>query len=84
MSLTLAASVSISSAVRMIPSWSRNHCTRAPVIAIDPSRQYTGASEPILYPIVVSSPCFEGTGRFPVLSSRKLPVPYVFLAVPVS
>ena len=34
--------------------------------------------------IVVSSPCDETTGRSPVLSSAKQPVPYVFFAVPGS
>jgi len=32
--------------------------------------------------IVVSSPCDETTGRSPVLTSAKQPVPYVFLASP--
>jgi len=33
---------------------------------------------------VVSRPFFDGMGVVPVLRSMKLPVPYVFFAVPTS
>jgi hypothetical protein len=54
---------------------SRNHCTSAPVTAIEPSSAYVGASSPMRQHTVVSSPLADCTGCSPVLKSRKLPVP---------
>lgn len=48
LSATVSASVSISGALLISPRLSRNHCTSEPVIAIEPSSAYTGASSPIL------------------------------------
>ena len=75
MSGTLAASISISPAPLMIPSWSRSHCTAEPVTAIEPSSAYTGSLSPNWYATVVSSPCWLRTSSAPVVMSRKLPVP---------
>ena len=38
LSATWRASVSLSAAPLMMPSWSRSHCTAEPVTAIEPSR----------------------------------------------
>src|SRR5262245_21588049 len=81
---TLAANGSTSDADRMISSWSRSHCTADPVTATDPSSAYTGGAPSSAYPSVVRRPEGDGTMARPVLSSRKLPVPYVFLASPVA
>ena len=59
----------------MMPSWSRSHCTAAPVTAIDPSSAKTAGSAPNLKHTVVSSPAPDLTISVPVFSSRKLPVP---------
>ena len=48
LSSTVCASSSTSGAALIIPRLSRSHCTSAPVIAIEPSRQYTAAWSPIL------------------------------------
>ncbi len=48
LSSTDRASVSDSSAPRMMPSWSRSHCTAEPVTAIEPSRAYTTSWSPNL------------------------------------
>ena len=66
----------------MMPSWSRSHCTAAPVTAIDPSSAKVAGSAPNLKHTVVSKPLADRTMSVPVFSSRKLPVPYVFLASP--
>jgi hypothetical protein len=54
------------------------------VTAIEPSSAYTHASLPRRYAAVVSSPLLDATISAPVLSSMKLPVPYVFFASPAS
>jgi len=82
LSPTVRARVSISGALVIRPSWSRNHCTSEPVIAIEPSRAYWAGSPASWYATVLSSPWVERTSSVPVLSSRKLPVPYVHLASP--
>src|SRR5436305_14406771 len=63
---------------------SRNHWTSAPVFAMEPSSPYTAPVESSLYASVVSKPLLETTGRGPVFSTRKLPVPNVHLASPGS
>jgi hypothetical protein len=47
-----------------------------------PSSAYTVFSLPIRHAMVVNRLFFDGTGSVPVLISMKLPVPYVFLAIP--
>ena len=75
MSSTWPASASLCAAPLMMPSWSRSHCTAAPVTAIDPSSAKMAGSAPNLKHTVVSRPLVERTMSVPVFSSRKLPVP---------
>ena len=81
MSGTDRASASLSAACVRIPRPSRSHWSVAPATNTLPSRAYV-VSAPMRHAIVARSPCEETTGARPVLSSRKHPVPYVFLAVP--
>jgi hypothetical protein len=69
----LRDSISDDSAIR--PKLSRNHCTREPAMAMEPSRAIHGRLVAQAVSHVFSSPLEDCTGRWPVLSSRKQPVP---------
>jgi len=82
LSSTVRASVSTSGALPIRPTLSAEPLDER---ARDGDRSLERVGRglvPIFDPTVVSSPCPDSTGRFPVLSSRKLPVPYVHLASP--
>ena len=80
-SVTDSARRWLSAAVRITPSPSRSHWMAAPAMNTLPSSAYV-IVPPSRHAIVVSNPWREATGASPVLSSRKQPVPYVFLASP--
>ena len=72
---TLAASFSTSTDDLMTPSPSRSHCTTAPAMKTEPSRQYV-VLPPTCQPTVVSSLCFDWPAAYrPMFSSMKQPVP---------
>mmetsp|Transcript_6839 Transcript_6839/g.23090 ORF Transcript_6839/g.23090 Transcript_6839/m.23090 type:complete len:316 (-) Transcript_6839:289-1236(-) len=81
---TALALASTSAASLMIPRLSLSHATPAPAMAMLPSRaNATAWSSPSRHAIVVHNPFCEKTGSpYPVFSSAKHPVPYVFFASP--
>ena len=82
LSSTVAASGPVSAALPITPSPSRSHCTAEPVEKIAPSRAYAMEPSASVHATVVSIPSVGSGHVAPTLSSTKLPVPYVFLAMP--
>src|SRR4026208_1126314 len=78
----LAANGPISAAVSMRPSPSRNHWMAAPVTNTAPSNAYATVPSASCHATVVNIPSAAGGHVGPTLSRTKLPVPYVFLAMP--
>src|SRR5437868_438168 len=66
----------------MSPSPSRSHWIAAPVTKIAPSSAYATVPSDNFQATVVSIPAAGEGHAAPTFNSTKLPVPYVFLAIP--
>src|SRR4029078_10897516 len=79
---TVAANGPISAAEPIRPSPSRSHWMAAPVTNTAPSNAYATVPSASCHATVVNMPSEAGGQVGPTLSRTKLPVPYVFLAMP--
>ena len=66
----------------MMPNPSRSHCTAAPVTKMAPSTAYATVPSASVHATVVSMPSAGAGHVSPTFNKMKLPVPYVFLAIP--